>query len=123
MTVNPAHFVGRMNYRWTRDFNNVSSTALHKVWTQLATTFNTKIKAHGTPDGDRWKVLQPETGAGKTQGLAVYCSMLDREDHPGVLIVTRLKSQANALAKDINELAKSYSRILVMEELGGVSWR
>ncbi len=105
-TVDPNCFVARMNHRWTRDFNNVSSEALRSVWKQIAITFNRKIEMHGKPDGDRWKVLQPGTGQGKSQGLAVYCSMLDTEDHPGILIVTRLKTQADELAQTINELAR-----------------
>src|SRR5262249_25286779 len=38
-------------------------------------------------------------------GLETYCSMLSLMDHPGVLIVTRMKSQADTIAENINKLA------------------
>ena len=65
---------------------------------------------------------QAATGTGKTLGIAMYFSMLAdmpteldiesilngspaKPTHPGGLIVTRLISEANALAEKINELA------------------
>jgi hypothetical protein len=105
MSVIPSIFVAAMSKHWTQKLNNVSSPALCATWDQLAHTFDRQIVAHGTPEGQRWKVLQPATGTGKTQGLAVYCSLLDAADHPGVLIVTRLKTQADGIAADINAMA------------------
>jgi hypothetical protein len=105
MTVNTTEFVAAMTQRWTTDFNNVSSPALEATWAQLASTFNAHIEAHASPAGQRWRVLKPATGSGKSQGLAVYCSMLPLENHPGVLVVTRLKTQADDIAQVINELA------------------
>jgi hypothetical protein len=105
MSVAPAIFVDAMRAHWTTTLANVSSPELEAVWSQMAHTFNRQIAAYGTPEGDRWKVLQPATGTGKSQGLVVYCSTLPAQDHPGVLIVTRLKTQADAIAEDINTLA------------------
>jgi hypothetical protein len=105
MTVEPTAFVAAMRAHWSTTLNNVSSPNLEAVWRQMATTFNRQISTFGTPEGDRWKVLQPATGTGKSQGLAVYCSMLADVDHPGVLIVTRLKAQADEIAETINKLA------------------
>ena len=104
MKVAPSVFAAAMSEHWTSTLGNVSSPALRAVWGQLAHTFNRQIAAHGTPEGQRWKVLQPATGTGKSQGLGVFCSMLPAEDHPGVLIVTRLKTQADDMAKLINDL-------------------
>src|SRR5262245_42080078 len=104
MSVNPLSFVEAMRHRWTHDFRNVSSPALEATWAQLASTFNAHVEAHGTPAGARWRVLKPATGSGKSSGLETYCSMLPLADHPGVLIVTRMKTQADIIAENINKL-------------------
>lgn len=105
MTVEPNRFVASMTAHWQSTLRNVPSEALQATWRQMANTFNDQIAAYGTPAGQRWKVLQPATGTGKSQGTALYCSMIPDENHPGVLIVTRLKAQADELAGTINKLA------------------
>ena len=108
MTVEPSAFVDAMRVHWITKLNNVPSSNLEAVWHQIATTFNRQIEAYGTPDADIWRILQPATGTGKSQGLAVYCSLLgdaDKLDHPGVLIVTRLITQADELVEAINKAA------------------
>ncbi len=105
MTVEPTRFVEAMTGHWQGALRNVPSEALKATWRQMATTFNDQIAACGTPLGQRWKVLQPATGTGKSQGTALYCSMIPEINHPGVLIVTRLKCQADELAETINKLA------------------
>lgn len=106
MRVEPDTFVTTMNQRWTDEFGNVSSNGLRATWRQLAHTLNAQIAAHGTPEANKWRVLQPKTGTGKTQGLATYCAMLREaiEGQPGVLIVTRLIEEANSLATTVNRL-------------------
>lgn len=100
-------FLSAMEDRWTRDLHNVSSAALRQAWAQLADTFNAHIAAHARPESaTTWTVLQPPTGAGKSQGTAVYCSLLPTDGHPGVLIVTRLKADADRMAETINALAR-----------------
>ncbi|MGE4279514.1 MAG: DEAD/DEAH box helicase family protein [Magnetospirillum sp.] len=105
MLVEPNSFVVSMSRHWTETLGNVPSAALQAVWRQMAATFNRQIENHDRQDRELWQVLQPATGTGKSQGLAVYCSMLPREDHPGVLVVTRLKAQADELAATINRLS------------------
>jgi hypothetical protein len=99
--VDTDHFLRMMEEHWTRYLNNPSSDMLRAIWRRMSITFNGRII------GDNalvpWEVLKPETGTGKTQGLAVYCSMLSREDHPGVLIATRFKAEADELASIIND--------------------
>ena len=107
MTVTPDTYVIAMAEYWQTTLNNVPSEPLKAVWRQMAHTFNRQIEAFGTSEAERWKVLQPATGTGKSQGLAVYCAMLPEHDHPGVLIVTRLKAQADELAETINTIAGS----------------
>lgn len=100
----PSAFATAMSRHWEQDFGNTASPALRSVWSQIADTFNRQVHAHGTSQEERWPVVQAPTGTGKTQGLAVYCSLLPEVDHPGVLIVVRLKIQADEIAQTINRL-------------------
>ncbi|MGM4877787.1 DEAD/DEAH box helicase family protein [Bradyrhizobium sp. 956_D2_N1_5] len=61
-----------------------------------------------------WRILQPPTGTGKTQGTCVYAAMQAGLNHEaegtqlkpvGILIVTRLKEDANTIRETINTLA------------------
>lgn len=108
--ISPPGFVERMEQHWTGPLGNVSSGPLRAAWLQMATAFGRHILAHGDPDrGTEWTILQASTGAGKSQGAAVYCAMLARyetpAEHPGVLIVTRRIEDANEMAANINALA------------------
>src|SRR5262245_14161624 len=105
MMVEPARFVAAMSQHWTNTLGNATSPALQAVWPQMADTFNAQIAGADNADAEHWRVLQPATGTGKTQGLAVYASMLLDADHPGVLIVVRLMSQADDVAANVNRLA------------------
>jgi DEAD/DEAH box helicase len=106
--IDPNAFTEKMEKHWTEGLGNVSSEALRKVWYQLAQVFG--YYAIGDSKRENWTILQPPTGSGKTQGTIVYCSMLARlkeGQHPGVLIVTRLKADADQIAKRINELSEN----------------
>ncbi|MDA8638131.1 hypothetical protein N9L49_05920, partial [Rhodospirillales bacterium] len=79
---------------------------------QLGKAFGQAILSHGKPEGKTWRVLQPPTGTGKTQGLCVYGAMLagqneklQPEDKTGMLVVTRLITQCDEVVDLINELA------------------
>lgn len=101
-------FVSAMNQHWTNNLNNVSSAALQQAWAQIGDAFNNHIAAHDDPTRSmKLTVLSPPTGSGKSQGTAVYCSLLSQlVDAPGVLIVTRLKTDADSMADAINTLSK-----------------
>jgi hypothetical protein len=106
----PEEFVSAMEHHWTDTLKNVASDPLRAAWQQMGQHFGRHIMAHGNPDrGTEWTVLQPATGSGKSQGTAVYCAMLARyettAEHPGVLIVTRLKADADDMADNINTLS------------------
>jgi len=107
--ISPDKFVERMEYHWTHKLENVTSEALRNVWKQLAQAFNENISGNISADYDRWIVVQPPTGSGKTQGAILYNAMLALEinqaEHPGSLIVTRLKEEADDIAMQINRLA------------------
>jgi hypothetical protein len=110
--VAPDRFAEAMARYWVRRFKNVPNPNGQAGWRIMAETFNRVIEQNQTrspfPDEPlQWHVIRALTGTGKTQGLAKYCSMLpsDRANHPGVLIVTRLKIEATELAKTINTLS------------------
>jgi hypothetical protein len=78
----------------------------------MASTFRTSITNSITGVVDApWLILQPPTGSGKTQGACVFAAMQAEANAEGllkpvgVLIVTRLIEQADALAKEVNDLA------------------
>jgi hypothetical protein len=102
-------FVARMTDHW-HSLGNVSSTALQATWKQLGAAFNDTIADSAEPlafgADPKWRVRNPATGTGKSEGLKVYCSMLSaEEEHPGVLVVVRLKETADAFAASVNEMA------------------
>lgn len=104
--ISPLDFAKEMERYWVDHLGNISSEALRQVWMQIAGTFGGHIGSFGP--FERWTILQPPTGSGKTQGTIVYCKMLsrfNREDHPGVLIVTRRIDDANQIAEQINKLS------------------
>jgi hypothetical protein len=61
-----------------------------------------------------WRILQPPTGTGKTQGTCVYAAMQAGQNREtegvlkpvGILIVTRLKEDANGIQATTNNPMK-----------------
>lgn len=101
MIVDPDSFTVRMSNHWVRIGNHLSEP-LQNTWKDIAGTFNRRIYEQFN---GQWDVLALPTGSGKSQGLALYCSMLPAEHHPGVLIVVPLKEQADTICEQINMLA------------------
>lgn len=50
-------------------------------------------------------MVQLPTGSGKTEALKMLSAMPDRLDHPGALIVTKFRDEADKIAAGINEQA------------------
>jgi hypothetical protein len=104
--IKSSDFVARMERHWKENLNNASSHALREVWRQIADAFNSRIAASQNSFEDaKWTILQPPTGSGKSQGTMIYCCMLaelPKRDHPGVIIVVRQISSADAMAQAIN---------------------
>lgn len=109
--VPPNDFACAMRKHWTANLGNVVSPALLDLWRVMAATFNEAIDASAGSHERRalWRVLQPPTGSGKTQGTRVYCAvtaMKNREREPrdkvGSLIVSREIAEADKLAEEIN---------------------
>lgn len=101
-TVPVADFVSAMTMHWTESLNNVVSEPLKRSWEIIANTFNDNIRESVFDPKAEWKVLQPPTGSGKTQGMIVYLSLLSSMTETGALVITRLTSEADDIAKQIN---------------------
>lgn len=93
-------FVSAMTTRW-KQLGNCPSPKLTAVWRQLCSTLNEQAQATDS----KWRVVQPATGTGKSQGLALYSAMHKDQPQVAILIVVRLVNQANDMAALINELA------------------
>jgi len=93
-------FVARMTEHW-RSLGNCPSRDLQAVWKQLCRTLNEQSIA----TDNKWRVVQPATGTGKSQGLALYAALHKDQPQLGILIVVRLISQADEMAALINRLA------------------
>jgi hypothetical protein len=108
VTIDPEAFVARMEERWI-GFGNVVSESLRSSWRQLCEAFNDAILNHYDQSVCRkWFVVQLPTGTGKTLGLTLYCGILSAipfEGHPGVIIFTRFKADADLIAQEINKLS------------------
>ena len=99
--VSPETFMVAMTERWDA-LGNTPSAQLKQIWRTMAATFSGAIMAH-----DRvWRVLQPPTGTGKTQGLCVYAALtitknLASPAPTGILVVTRTIQQADEIVDTI----------------------
>ena len=72
----------------------------------MAVTFNT---AASNPTDTKWRVLEPPTGTGKTQGLCVFAALTIAKNRTslsplGILVVTRTIAQAEEIVATIQEL-------------------
>jgi hypothetical protein len=116
--VSPQGFSDRMNDYWTKPrseggLGQFSSNALRTLWRIMGENYVASVVDAAKGVQSPWRILQPPTGTGKTQGTCVYASM--QADHNrdtdgtlrpvGILIVTRLKEDANNIQSTINALA------------------
>jgi hypothetical protein len=102
--VTPEEFAAAMTARW-RSLGNTPSPRLQQLWMAMAKTFNRAID----DNDNQWRVLQPPTGTGKTQGLCVYSALaIDKNttasEPVGILVVTRTIVQADEIGATIREL-------------------
>ncbi|UPT84396.1 hypothetical protein HAP41_0000028980 [Bradyrhizobium barranii subsp. apii] len=83
------------------------------LWETMGNVFERSIIDNISEHDARWKVLQPPTGSGKTQGACLYSAMQAKRNRDtqgnlkpvGVLLVTRLIKQADDLAAQVNAMA------------------
>lgn len=123
--INPERFTEAMTKHWVQQFKNVPNPAGQAGWWIMAQTFNEVIAENHRPalartssspqahlkltsSEPQWHVVRALTGTGKSQGCALYLSMLPKahHEHPGALVVTRLKVEATELAQTINDLTR-----------------
>src|SRR6266436_6103209 len=103
--VPPQAFADQMNDHWTHKLSLCPSHALWTLWKVMGTTFQTAIVETAKGVQSPWRILQPPTGSGKTQGACVYaamqadlnCSTENLRKPVGILIVTRWIEQADEL--------------------------
>jgi hypothetical protein len=115
--VSPQAFSERMNTHWTapvpHGLGQCSSSALRTLWKIMGDNFQQSIVEAAKGTQSPWRILQPSTGTGKTQGTCVYAAMQadhNRETNAaqrpvGILIVTRLKEEADKLKETVNRIA------------------
>lgn len=115
--VSPQDFTERMHSHWTVALGMPAPPALVPVWTIMADQFVKSTINNYSETPDRLSVILPlPTGSGKTEGTCLYAAMQadsnarsasDGTKPVGVIIVTRLIEDADALASKINHLAGS----------------
>jgi hypothetical protein len=112
--VPPQTFVDRFAQRWTSEYQMPASEPLRRLWGTMARTYQEAILAAALGHPSRWRVLQPPTGSGKTMGAVVYSGLqaqlnvtaeADGVKPVGIMIVTRLKAQADEVVSNINAYA------------------
>src|SRR5215475_2502929 len=106
--VCPNAFSQRMHKHWTTPrpdgLGQHSSPALVDLWRIMGENFQLATVEAASGVQSPWRILQPPTGTGKTQGTCVYAAMQADLNHEaagstlrpvGILIVTRLKEDAD----------------------------
>ena len=92
-------FIERMKQIWTTRKLKLSEPLI-QCWQQMETA----LQVQGV--SPYWQVLQWPTGTGKTMAMAAILSLLPNWiDHPGVLVVTKYREEANKLQNQINLLS------------------
>jgi hypothetical protein len=105
--VTPEEFSAAMTRRW-HSLGNTSSLKLQQLWATMAATFAGAV-ADSETISTKWRVLEPPTGTGKTQGLSVYAALTIDKNRTspsplGILVVTRTIAQAEEIVRTIREL-------------------
>jgi hypothetical protein len=105
--VSPEEFAAAMTRRW-HSLGNTSSDKLQQLWATMAATFNRAVAGNATGN-TKWRVLEPPTGTGKTQGLCVYAALTIAKNRTSpsplsILVVTRTIAQAEEIVADVRKL-------------------
>lgn len=101
-----SRFIDRMIRHWTDTLQLPCTGALIESWTQLEEALD--VAKQG-----RWQVLPSPTGAGKTEALVVLLATPNIYEHPGALVVTKFKHEADKIAHNINTIAGTTIAIAV----------
>src|SRR5258706_7543181 len=112
--VSPQDFSVRMRKHWSETLNMPTPPTLIAVHRLMAEEFQRLVINNASHERGSVSVVLPlPTGSGKTQGTCLYASMqADLNVHAtgnnkpvGVVIITRLIEDADAIAQQINELS------------------
>lgn len=109
--VPPHEFSACMRVHWINKLGLCSSSALEKLWTIMASTFNAAIVDTAKGIEAPWRILQPPTGSGKTQGTNLFAAMQAKRNRfgegapVGSIVVTRFIAEASKTAAEINNHA------------------
>lgn len=106
--MTPEEFAAAMTRRW-HSLGNISSNKLQQLWAKMAATFGRAAADDHNVNTTTWRVLEPPTGTGKTQGLSVYAALTIAKNRVspsplGILVVTRTIAQAEEIVATIREL-------------------
>jgi hypothetical protein len=91
-----------------------ASPALVTLWRIMGENFQLTTVEAASGVQSPWRILQPPTGTGKTQGTCVYAAMQAEFNRKaegtalrpvGILVVTRMKEDADNIRDTINTLA------------------
>lgn len=96
-----SRFIDRMILHWTNTLRLPSTNALIKGWSLLEEAIDAAAKQ------ERWQVVPLPTGAGKTEALTVLLATPNVSEHPGALVITKFKCEADKIARSINTIAGS----------------
>jgi hypothetical protein len=88
-------FIERMKLHWKLPCTGL----LIEGWSQLEQAVEAAVKE------ERWQVLPLPTGTGKTEALICLLATPAIHEHPGALVVTKFKREADRLVSDINRSA------------------
>jgi len=89
-------FIERMKSHWTDKLRLPCNAPLIEGWSLLEEA----VEAAATKR--RWHVVPLPTGSGKTEALIVLLSTPSFYEHPGALVVTRFKCEADRIARETN---------------------
>jgi len=92
-------FIDRMIRHWTDTLQLPCTSALVESWSLLEEAVDAAAKHR------RWQVVPSPTGAGKTEALIVLLATPTITKHPGALVVTKFKCEADKIAQAINTSA------------------
>ena len=97
------------------DYGNTSSEALINLWTKLFESFNEVwLRNQSREIFDKKNLVVPApTGSGKTLCMRFYAAALADTQDKGMVIITKLISEAQEAAKQINEWSESEDKVAV----------
>ena len=94
---------------------SASSEALINLWTKLFESFNEVWLRNQSINifDKKILVIPAPTGSGKTLCMRFYAAALAKTQDKGMVIITKLKSEAKEAARQINEWSESDDRVAV----------